>query len=72
MILFLLSVVTCVLFLVCSSAESSERPCFIPPLKDLVVDDRTLTPYEFIPSEFVSLYDRTGVEVEAYRYTVEA
>ena len=63
-----LSAITCVLFVVCSSAESSERSCFIPPLKDLVVGDRSLSPYEFQPSEFASLYDRTAVEVEAYRY----
>ena len=70
MILSLLYAVTFVLPFACISAELSERPCFIPlQWFNLVVNHREVRPNELRQSDvFPSLYRKTGVVVDAYKY----
>ena len=69
MIHSLLSAVTFALLIVCSSADISERPCFIPPLESMVVNNRTIDPYEVRQSaDHPSLHNLTKVNVRAFTY----
>ena len=57
--------VTFVLFFAWSSAELSERPCFIPlQWLNLVINPTELRRSAALPS----LYNRTGVKVDAFKY----
>ena len=57
--------VTLVLLFAWSSADLSERPCFIPlQWLNLAINPTELTKTAALPS----LYNRTGVEVDAFKY----
>ena len=68
MLYSLLSTVTFALVIVWGSANSSERPCFKPPLENKVVESRTIPPYEYIASGYIDWYNMMGVEVKAERH----
>ena len=68
MLYSLLSTVTFALVIVCSFANSSERPCFKPPLESKMVKNRTILPYEYIASGYADWYNMMGVEVKAERH----
>ena len=68
MIHFALPAVTVALLIVCGSGDISERPCFIPPLINMVVNNSVIRPYEFQASVVKSLINMTGVEVDASKY----